>query len=65
MNKWRLACPACNSEDHLLIGAIQWMRATPKGFEESGKPKPFGPTSRIRCERCGYNGFYHELKTGA
>lgn len=66
MNKWRLACPGCNSEDHLVVATTQWVRATEKGFTNVGS-QVISPTARIKCEKCGFNGFYKELKdlTGA
>jgi predicted nucleic-acid-binding Zn-ribbon protein len=62
MNKWRLACPACDSEDYLLIGTTVWMKATERGFSHADDRHGISPTSKIKCTKCGYNGFYHELK---
>lgn len=62
MNRLGLQCPTCFSEDHITLAVTRWVKLSKSGAYDPIGAYDVSPTTRIRCTKCGYYGYYHELR---
>lgn len=53
--EWGLACPKCQSDEHLQVQLVTMADLTPDGTEPGGDQE-WTPRSFMRCAACGYEG---------